>query len=113
MRRGGAETAVVAFDGRDAALIVVGAGLLVGARSGRSRGPIVLGQDDARFMAWWGLDTYFRDWRMLVDEARAWNADCVFLGAKGHGRIKRMIIGSVSAAVAARAHCSVEVVRAS
>jgi nucleotide-binding universal stress UspA family protein len=51
--------------------------------------------------------------RVLVDEARAWNADCVFLGAKGHGRIERMIIGSVSAAVAARAHCSVEVVRAS
>ena len=50
--------------------------------------------------------------RVLVDEAQAWNADCVFLGAKGHGRIERMIIGSVSASVAARAHCSVEVVRA-
>jgi nucleotide-binding universal stress UspA family protein len=51
--------------------------------------------------------------RVLVDEARAYGADCIFLGAKGHTRIERMIIGSVSAAVAARAHCSVEVVRAS
>ena len=35
------------------------------------RGPIVLTQDDARFMAYWGLDTYFRDWKKLVEEARA------------------------------------------
>jgi nucleotide-binding universal stress UspA family protein len=49
--------------------------------------------------------------RVLVEEAHAWNADCIFLGAKGHTRIQRMLIGSVSAAVAARAHCSVEVVR--
>jgi pimeloyl-ACP methyl ester carboxylesterase len=30
-----------------------------------------LTQDDARFAAYWGLDTYFRDWKLLVDEARA------------------------------------------
>jgi nucleotide-binding universal stress UspA family protein len=47
----------------------------------------------------------------LVDAARAWQAECVFLGAKGHGRVARFLLGSVSAAVAARAHCSVEVVR--
>ena len=51
--------------------------------------------------------------RVLVEEAHAQNADCIFLGAKGHSRIERMIIGSVSASVAARAHCSVEVVRGS
>jgi len=30
-----------------------------------------LGSDDVRFVAHWGLDTWFRDWRILVDEARA------------------------------------------
>jgi nucleotide-binding universal stress UspA family protein len=49
--------------------------------------------------------------RVLLDEAERWNADCIFVGAKGHGRVERFLIGSVSAAVAARARCSVEVVR--
>jgi hypothetical protein len=30
-----------------------------------------LGQDDARFAAYWGLDTWFRDWKVLVDQARS------------------------------------------
>jgi hypothetical protein len=30
-----------------------------------------LAQDDARFAAYWGLDAYVRDWKLLVDEARA------------------------------------------
>jgi hypothetical protein len=30
-----------------------------------------LAQNDARFAAYWGLDTYVRDWKILVDEARA------------------------------------------
>jgi nucleotide-binding universal stress UspA family protein len=47
----------------------------------------------------------------LVNSAQQWQADCIFLGAKGHGRLARFLLGSVSAAVAARAHCSVEVVR--
>ena len=49
--------------------------------------------------------------RVLLEEAERWNADCIFVGAKGHGRFERLLIGSVSAAVAARANCSVEVVR--
>lgn len=49
--------------------------------------------------------------RVLVEEAERWGADCIFLGAKGHSRLERFLLGSVSAAVAARAHCSVEVVR--
>lgn len=49
--------------------------------------------------------------RFLVQEARKWNADCIFVGAKGHSRLERFLLGSVSAAVAARAHCTVEVVR--
>ena len=47
----------------------------------------------------------------IVREANDWGADCVFLGAHGMSRVERLLIGSVSAAVAARAHCSVEVIR--
>jgi nucleotide-binding universal stress UspA family protein len=49
--------------------------------------------------------------RLLIAEAESWGADCIFLGARGMGRIERFLLGSVSSAVAARAHCSVEVVR--
>jgi len=39
-------------------------------------------------------------------------ADCIFLGSAGfNNRFERLVLGSVSAAVAARARCSVEVVR--
>jgi hypothetical protein len=38
---------------------------------GATRGPIVLAQNDVRFMAYWGLDTYFRDWKLLIEQARA------------------------------------------
>jgi nucleotide-binding universal stress UspA family protein len=47
----------------------------------------------------------------LVQEAQRRSADCIFLGAKGHSAIERFLLGSVSASVAARASCSVEVVR--
>lgn len=49
--------------------------------------------------------------KLLVEEAERWSADCIFLGAKGHSAIERFLLGSVSATVAARASCSVEVVR--
>ena len=48
---------------------------------------------------------------VLVAEAEEWGADCVFVGAKGLRGVDRLLMGSVSAAVATRAHCSVEVVR--
>ena len=48
---------------------------------------------------------------VLLDEAEQWEADSLFVGARGLSRIERFLLGSVSAAVAARAHCSVEVVR--
>ena len=49
---------------------------------------------------------------VLPDEAKKWGADCIFVGANAWGsRIERFLIGSTSAAVAARAYCSVEVVR--
>ncbi|MGH9881950.1 MAG: universal stress protein [Pyrinomonadaceae bacterium] len=50
--------------------------------------------------------------RELVEAAREWGADCIFVGSIGFGNpFERFVLGSVSAAVAARAHCSVEVVR--
>jgi nucleotide-binding universal stress UspA family protein len=49
--------------------------------------------------------------RVLVDESERWDADCIFVGAKGLSRLDRFLLGSVSLAVAVRAHCSVEVVR--
>lgn len=49
----------------------------------------------------------------LVEVAEAWGADCIFVGSVGFSnRFERFVLGSVSATVAARAHCSVEVVRA-
>ena len=51
--------------------------------------------------------------RVLVEEAERWEADCIIVGAKGHSGLERFLLGSVSAAVAARAHCSVEVIRPS
>ncbi|HZT60809.1 MAG TPA: universal stress protein [Pyrinomonadaceae bacterium] len=50
--------------------------------------------------------------RVLVEEAERWGADSIFVGSRGTGsRLGRYFLGSVSAAVAARAHCSVEVTR--
>jgi nucleotide-binding universal stress UspA family protein len=48
---------------------------------------------------------------VLLDEAAQWGADSIFVGARGLTRVERFLLGTVSAAVAARAHCSVEVVR--
>jgi nucleotide-binding universal stress UspA family protein len=49
--------------------------------------------------------------RLLVEEAERWKADCIFVGARGLSTLERLQLGSISSAVAARAHCSVEVVR--
>jgi nucleotide-binding universal stress UspA family protein len=48
---------------------------------------------------------------VLIEEAEKWEADCVFVGARGLNVVERMLLGSVSSDVAARAHCSVEIVR--
>ena len=49
---------------------------------------------------------------VLVQFAEEWRADCIFLGATGlSNRLERFLLGSTAGAVAARAHCSVEIVR--
>jgi nucleotide-binding universal stress UspA family protein len=47
----------------------------------------------------------------ILEEAKEWKADTIFVGARGIGRIKRFLLGSVSSAVAAKAKCSVEIIR--
>lgn len=50
--------------------------------------------------------------QVIVRAAEEFGADCIFTGATGFSNpIDRFLVGSVSAAVAARAHCSVEVVK--
>jgi len=38
---------------------------------GASRSWVKMTQDDMRYAAYWGIDTYARDWKLLVDEARS------------------------------------------
>ena len=50
---------------------------------------------------------------VLISRAKTFDADCIFVGSRGsNSRLERHTLGSVSAAVANEAHCSVEVVRA-
>jgi nucleotide-binding universal stress UspA family protein len=49
--------------------------------------------------------------KTLLDEASRWGANCIFVGSRGLSGIKHSLIGSVSSAMAARARCSVEIVR--
>jgi nucleotide-binding universal stress UspA family protein len=49
--------------------------------------------------------------QFVVQEAAEWKADSVFVGAFGQATLDRFLFGTVVAAVAARAPCSVEVVR--
>jgi nucleotide-binding universal stress UspA family protein len=50
--------------------------------------------------------------RVLIEEARKWDADSIFVGARRFsGAFERFWLGSVSTALVTKAHCSVEVVR--
>lgn len=49
--------------------------------------------------------------QILVAESEQWDADCIFVGARGLNAMGRLLLGSVSDHVALNAHCSVEVVR--
>lgn len=49
---------------------------------------------------------------MLIEEAKSWGADCIFVGSGGLGNgLTRYLLGSVSNALVKDAPCSVEVVR--
>lgn len=49
--------------------------------------------------------------RSLVERAREWETDAIFLGARGLNRVDTVLLGSVSASTVAHATCTVEVVR--
>jgi nucleotide-binding universal stress UspA family protein len=74
-------------------------------------------EDAAHILKPSGLGVSVKIWdgdpkRVLVEAAEKWGADCIFVGSTGvSNRFERFVLGSVSASVVARAHCSVEVVR--
>ena len=49
--------------------------------------------------------------RTLVEQAEGWDADLIVVGSHGYKSWERMLLGSVSQAVAAHARCSVLIVR--
>jgi nucleotide-binding universal stress UspA family protein len=49
----------------------------------------------------------------IVAEARRWNANMIFIGARGLGMLDRLLLGSVSNEVVMHAECPVEVIRPS
>jgi|SRR5690349_3971202 len=53
-----------------------------------------------------------RPYRVILREAKEWGADLIVLGSHGRRGFDRMVMGSVSEAVALHAECSVEVIRA-
>ena len=48
---------------------------------------------------------------VLVRVSEEWQADAIFLGARGLHHGDRLSLGTVASSVASRAHCSVEIVR--
>jgi nucleotide-binding universal stress UspA family protein len=49
--------------------------------------------------------------QMILDEAENWGADLIVIGSHGYGFWDRLLLGSVSQAVASHAKCSVEIVK--
>ena len=47
----------------------------------------------------------------IVEQAKHWNVDFVFVGSHGHGGVARFFLGSIAKEVVRNAHCSVEIVR--
>jgi nucleotide-binding universal stress UspA family protein len=50
--------------------------------------------------------------RVILEEAERWGADLIVVGSHGYGFWNRLLLGSVSQAIATHANCSVEIVRA-
>ncbi|HKS76929.1 MAG TPA: universal stress protein [Terriglobales bacterium] len=51
--------------------------------------------------------------QVILDQAKQWCAGLIVVGSHGYRGIDRLMLGSVSEAVAMHAHCSVEVIRES
>jgi nucleotide-binding universal stress UspA family protein len=49
--------------------------------------------------------------RIIVEEAEKWDADLIIVGSHGYRSWERMLLGSVSQAIALHTECSVEIVR--
>jgi nucleotide-binding universal stress UspA family protein len=49
---------------------------------------------------------------LILNEAREWGANLIALGSHGRRGMQRLLMGSVSEAVALHANCSVEITRA-
>ena len=47
----------------------------------------------------------------IVEDARAWGADVVVTGSRGHGPLATLLLGSVAAAISERAPCPILVAR--
>jgi nucleotide-binding universal stress UspA family protein len=47
----------------------------------------------------------------ILAEAKRFNADAIFVGARGLGKLDRLLLGSVSSELVKHAYCTVEVVR--
>ena len=47
----------------------------------------------------------------ILDRADRWDADLIVVGSHGYRGLRRLLLGSVSQAVASHAKCSVEIVR--
>jgi nucleotide-binding universal stress UspA family protein len=48
---------------------------------------------------------------ILLDEAKTWEANLIVVGSHGRQGFDRLLMGSVSEAIAFHAHCSVEIIR--
>ena len=51
------------------------------------------------------------DDKVILEDAKSWGAGLIVLGSHGRHGLERILLGSVAEAVAAHAHCSVQVVR--
>lgn len=50
-------------------------------------------------------------WQSIVEESKSWSADLIVLGSHGRSGLSKILLGSVAAAVAEHARCSVEIIK--